>query len=92
MAVCECGQGGLEIGEGLYAVDFAGLDQRCDAAPSDAAFDEMLAAIRDRDIERADSLARLHTRQFRDNFMDFMKRTYLCEASLVPLGTPASAS
>lgn len=31
-------QGGLEIGEGLDAVDFAGLDQRCDAAPGDAAF------------------------------------------------------
>ena len=54
--------------------------------------DEMLAAIRDRNIERADTLAHLHTRQFRDNFMDFMKRNYLKEAALVPLGTSAAAS
>lgn len=48
--------------------------------------DEMLAAIRDNDIERADTLAHLHTRQFRDNFMDFMKRSYMSEASLDPMG------
>ena len=30
--------GGLQIGEGLNAVDLAGLDQGGDAAPSDAAF------------------------------------------------------
>ncbi|WP_434617489.1 GntR family transcriptional regulator [Tabrizicola sp. M-4] len=52
--------------------------------------DEMLAAIRDRNIERADNLAHLHTRQFRDNFMDFMKRNYLKDAALVPLGTSAA--
>ena len=28
----------LEVGEGLYAVDLAGFDQRSDAAPGDAAF------------------------------------------------------
>ena len=31
-------EGCLEIGEGLDAVDLAGFDQRCDAAPGDAAF------------------------------------------------------
>jgi len=31
-------QGCLEIGEGLDAVDFAGFDQRSNAAPGDAAF------------------------------------------------------
>ena len=31
-------QGCLEVGEGLDAVDLAGLDQRSDATPSDAAF------------------------------------------------------
>lgn len=54
--------------------------------------DEMLAAIRDRDIERADTLAHLHTRQFRENFMDFMKRSYLSEASLAPMGRPGQTS
>ena len=38
MAVGNRGQGCLEIGEGLDAVDFAGFDQRSDAAPGDAAF------------------------------------------------------
>lgn len=31
-------EGGLQISEGLDAVDLAGLDQRGDAAPGDAAF------------------------------------------------------
>ena len=37
VAVGDGSQGGLEIGEGLDAVDFAGLDQRSDEAPSDVA-------------------------------------------------------
>ena len=37
MVVGERGQGSLEIGEGLYAVDLAGFDQRSDAAPGHAA-------------------------------------------------------
>lgn len=54
--------------------------------------DEMLAAIRDKNIERADTLAHLHTRQFRDNFMDFMKRSYLKDAALIPLGTSVATT
>ena len=38
MAVGNRGQGCLEIGEWLDAVDFAGFDQRSDAAPGDATF------------------------------------------------------
>ena len=38
MAVGDGCAGCLEIGEGLDGVDFAGLDQRGDAAPRDAAF------------------------------------------------------
>ena len=38
MAVGDGLQGCLEVGEGLDAVDLAGLDQRSDATPSDAAF------------------------------------------------------
>lgn len=53
--------------------------------------DDMLAAIRDRDIEKADRLAHLHTRQFRDNFIDFMKQNYLKDTSLVALGSGALA-
>ena len=38
VAVCDGREGRLEIGEGLNAVDFAGFDQRGDAAPGGTAF------------------------------------------------------
>src|SRR5919107_1875961 len=38
--------------------------------------DNMIAAIKAKDADRADELAHLHTRQFRDNFIDFMKENY----------------
>lgn len=44
--------------------------------------DQMLDAIRNRDVERADLLAHDHTRQFRDNFIDFMRRNYTTEVVL----------
>ncbi|MBV5325144.1 MAG: hypothetical protein J0626_07685, partial [Rhodospirillaceae bacterium] len=43
---------------------------------------EMLAAIKARDVERADKLAHDHTRQFRDNFIDFMKENYTTDVTL----------
>ncbi len=43
---------------------------------------EMLLAIKARDVERADTLAHAHTRQFRDNFIDFMKENYTTDLSL----------
>jgi DNA-binding GntR family transcriptional regulator len=42
----------------------------------------MLDAIRDRDPERADNLAHAHTRQFRDNFINFMKENYTTDVAL----------
>lgn len=51
--------------------------------------DQMLEAIRDRDIDLADALAHAHTRQFRDNFIEFMKQNYLRDAKLT-LGEPVS--
>lgn len=46
----------------------------------------MLQAIKARDIQRADELAHAHTRQFRDNFIDFMKENYTTEMPLGLLG------
>lgn len=43
---------------------------------------EMLEAIRNRDVVRADALAHAHTRQFRDNFFDFMKENHAQGMSL----------
>jgi DNA-binding GntR family transcriptional regulator len=39
--------------------------------------DEMIKAISDHDVERADTLAHQHTRQFRDRFFEHLKRTVL---------------
>jgi DNA-binding GntR family transcriptional regulator len=47
---------------------------------------QMLDAIRARDVERADALAHAHTRQFRNNFMDFMTENYSVR---MPLAAPA---
>ncbi len=43
---------------------------------------DRLDAVRARDVERADHLAHAHTRQFRDNFVDFLKTNYLNKVSL----------
>lgn len=51
--------------------------------------DEMLDAIRAQDVERADNLAHAHTRQFQENFVEFMKHNYLKGA---PIQMPLSAA
>lgn len=50
---------------------------------------EMLEAIRARDVERADFLAHAHTRQFRDNFIDFMKENH---SKVMPMEPPVVAA
>ena len=47
--------------------------------------DDMLNAIRDNEVERADKLAHAHTRQFRDQFIEFMKENYVTNVSLAPM-------
>ncbi len=44
--------------------------------------DDMIAAIKAKDADRADALAHAHTRQFRDSFIDFMKSNYASEIAL----------
>jgi DNA-binding GntR family transcriptional regulator len=44
--------------------------------------DDMLAAIEERNVERADKLAHEHTRQFREQFIEFMKENYVTNVSL----------
>ncbi len=45
---------------------------------------DMLEAIRARDVEKADRLAHGHTRQFRDNFIAFLKENYSRGMALAP--------
>jgi DNA-binding GntR family transcriptional regulator len=44
--------------------------------------EEMIKAIRARDVDRADQLAHQHTRQLRDNFLDFLRRNYASNIKL----------
>ena len=43
---------------------------------------QMLEAIRSRDVQRADELAHAHTRQFRDNFIGFLQENYTTDMVL----------
>ena len=45
--------------------------------------DEMLDAIERQDADRADRLAHAHTRQFRDNFVEFMQASSLGDVLIV---------
>lgn len=42
----------------------------------------MLEAIRAKDVELADELAHAHTRQFQDNFMNFLRKNYTTDMPL----------
>jgi DNA-binding GntR family transcriptional regulator len=43
---------------------------------------QMFEAIRDRNIDLADELAHAHTRQFQDNFINFMRENYTTDVTL----------
>nr|WP_210334818.1 GntR family transcriptional regulator [Mesorhizobium mediterraneum] len=42
----------------------------------------MLEAIKSKDVELADELAHAHTRQFQDNFINFMRENYTTDVTL----------
>jgi DNA-binding GntR family transcriptional regulator len=79
----------LNQGRRMLHLHFAYLEQGNEAVLLTDEHDEMLAAIRDRDVVRADALAHAHTRQFRDNFITYMKQNYLKDAPFVWLGPTA---
>jgi DNA-binding GntR family transcriptional regulator len=77
----------LDQGRRMLHMHFAFLERTHGYLLTDE-HDEMIAAIKAKDVERADALAHAHTRQFRDNFIDFMKENY---ASDIALGRPRAA-
>jgi DNA-binding GntR family transcriptional regulator len=79
----------LNQGRRLLHLHFAYLEHGSEDLLLTDEHDEMLAAIRDRDVVRADALAHAHTRRFRDNFIQYMKQNYLQDATLVSLGPAA---
>lgn len=79
----------LNQGRRMLHLHFDYLEQGADARLLTDEHDEMLEAIRDRDVTRADVLAHAHTRQFRDTFIAFLQRNYLQEAPMT-LPDPAA--
>ena len=79
----------LNQGRRMLHLHFTYLEQGHEGVLLTDEHDAMLAAIRDRDVARADALAHAHTRQFRDNFINYMKQNYLMDAPIVSLGPAA---
>lgn len=66
----------LDQGRRMLHLHFEYLERTHDGYLLTDEHDQMLDAIRERDVERADALAHAHTRQFRDNFINFMTENY----------------
>jgi DNA-binding GntR family transcriptional regulator len=75
----------LNQGRRMLHLHFQFLERTGDGVLLTDEHNEMIEAIRNKDVARADELAHAHTRQFRDNFMDFMKENYTAKVSLFPL-------
>lgn len=66
----------LKQGRRMLHLHFDYLERASDGYLLTDEHGQMLEAIRRKDVERADALAHAHTRQFQDNFFDFMKENY----------------
>jgi DNA-binding GntR family transcriptional regulator len=74
----------LDQGRRMLHMHFEFLERTKDGCLLTDEHDEMLAAIRAKDVERADELAHAHTRQFQDNFIEFLKENYTTQIELDP--------
>ena len=75
----------LDQGRRMLHLHFEFLERTQDGDLLTDEHADMLEAIRARDAEKADALAHAHTRQFRDNFLSFMRENY---ANTITLGLP----
>ena len=73
----------LDEGRRILHLHFDYLERTRDGRLLTDEHEDMIDAIRRRDADRADQLAHAHTRQFRDNFLNFLKTNY---SSAVELG------
>lgn len=72
----------LNQGRRMLHLHFDFLEQTHDGYLLTDEHADMLEAIRARDVDLADRLAHAHTRQFRDNFVEFLKTNYLTQVPL----------
>jgi DNA-binding GntR family transcriptional regulator len=75
----------LNQGQRMLHLHFEYLERTKDGYLLTDEHDLMLEAIRDKNVERADELAHAHTRQFQDNFINFLRENYTNEVSLARL-------
>ena len=75
----------LKQGRRMLHLHFEFIERTTDGYLLTDEHNDMLEAIRAKDIERADALAHAHTRQFRDNFFDFMKENYATGLNLTAM-------
>ncbi len=66
----------LDEGRRILHLHFDYIERTRDGRLLTDEHEDMIEAIRLRDVERADRLAAAHTRQLRDNFLEFLRRTY----------------
>ncbi|MDC7713654.1 GntR family transcriptional regulator [Vogesella sp. LYT5W] len=72
----------LDEGRRMLHLHFEYLERTNDGYLLTDEHSQLLEAIRDQDVELADRLAMDHTRQFRDNFLHFMKENYASDMNL----------
>lgn len=72
----------LDQGRRMLHLHFDYLEQTREGYLLTDEHHEMQAAIEAKDVARADRLAHDHTRQFRDSFIDFMKKNYATDIVL----------
>jgi DNA-binding GntR family transcriptional regulator len=72
----------LDQGRRMLHLHFEFLERTHDGYLLTGEHDDMLDAIREQDVARADALAHAHTRQFQDNFFRFMRENYTANMDL----------
>jgi DNA-binding GntR family transcriptional regulator len=72
----------LDEGRRILHMHFDYIERTRDGRLLTDEHEEMIDAIRVRDVERADHLAHVHTRQFRDNFLNYLKVDYSSSVDL----------
>lgn len=76
----------LDEGRRILHLHFDYIERTRDGRLLTDEHEAMIDAIARRDVDRADALAKDHTRQFRDNFLNFLRRTYSPDINLRPSG------
>lgn len=75
----------LGQGQRMLHLHFEYLERTHDGYLLTDEHNQMLEAIRAKDVDRADELAHAHTRQFQQNFINFMRENYSTDVSFPSL-------